>query len=503
MKLMNRSWHGLDWRAYERPLILAATLAASALYGIALALDMSPALLLAAPLVLVAAFVTLYRPDLAAVGMVCISWGLLSDVAVKYHGAPSILKPLIAVLVVLLLWRRFTSERIPFVYDPAIWLSLAFLLCVSLGIWYARDADRTLNRTIDLVKDVLLMFVAINLLRTPKVLRLTIYGLLAVGALLGTLSTVQEVTHTYSSNYGGLAQMRIAFIADGIADRPRASGTSGDPNTYGQPMVVLVPLGLWAMLFNRTLAGKLTAGYATTAILAGIGLSFSRSMLLALAVALALYAIYIRLNPRLLLLAVPLMALLLMFAPPEFTARLNTFKFLLEGESGIRSDGALKGRSSEGLMGIYMFADHPILGVGAGNSQVYYPQYIRENGSPVEDEERQTHNYYVEIAAEHGLIGLSLWGGLLVLAWRRQSRARRLFAASGDTMMAGLAAALQCSFAGYLVSAVFLHGVFPQYMWIQVGLAIAMATVAARQAAAQPTLAAAPQAAVQPALARP
>lgn len=486
MKLMNLQ--RVDRRDYLRPLVPVAALGVSALYGAALALEISPLLLLAVPVALLAGVLTLRRPDLAAVAMVCISWGLLSDIAVRYHGAPSLLKPLIGLLVLILAWRRFAGRRVPLVYDSSMWWVLAFLLFVSLGGWYALDAEEALDKTTELVKDVAVMFVAINLINTPQLLRLTVYALLALGSLLGTLSAVQEVTHTYESNYGGLAQMRVAFIAQGLEDRPRASGTSGDPNTYSQPMVVLVPLALWALLFAKTLKGRVAAGYAATAILAGIGLSFSRSMLLALIVALACYAVHIRLKPRFLLLAVPLFAVLVAVAPPEFTARLTTFRSLLEGQNGIRSEGALKGRSSEALMGIYMFADHPILGVGAGNSPRYYPQYIRENGSPVQDEERHTHNWYIEIAAEHGIIGLGLFIAILVLTWQRLRLALRLFKAVGDRHMAELAAALMCGFAGYVVSLVFLHGVFPQYLWLQFGLAVAMATVA-KQVHAQPSAA--------------
>lgn len=484
MKLLNLQ--RMDWRDYLRPLVPVAALGASALYGAALALEISPLVLLALPLVLLAAVVTLRRPDLAAIGMICVSWGLLSDIAVRYHGLPSILKPLIGLLVLLLAWRRFAGRRVPLVYDPSMWWVLAFVLFSALGGWYARDAEKALDYTVELIKDVTIMFVVINLINTPQLIRLTVYALLALGSLLGTLSVVQEVTNTHSSNYGGLALMRVAFIAQGLADRPRAAGTSGDPNTYSQPMVVLVPLALWALIHAKTLKGRVAGGYATAAILSGIGLSFSRSMLLALIVALACYAIHIRLKPRFLLLAVPLFAVLVAVAPPEFTARLTTFRSLLQGENGIRSEGALKGRSSEAMMGIFMFADHPILGVGAGNSPIYYPQYIRENGSPVQDEERHTHNWYLEIAAEHGTIGLSLFIAILLLTWHRQRQARQLFLAAGDRHMAALASALQCGFAGYAVSIVFLHGVFPQYLWLQVGIAVALATVARQQVQTQP-----------------
>ena len=89
----------------------------------------------------------------------------------------------------------------------------------------------------------------------------------------------------------------------------------------------------------------------------------------------------------------------------------------------------------------------------------------------------------MEISAEHGIIGLLMFLGLLLITWQRLRCAQRLFKAAGDTLMTELAAALQCSFIGYLISAFFLHGVYPQYLWLQIALAIAMATVAARQVA--------------------
>jgi O-antigen ligase len=134
-------------------------------------------------------------------------------------------------------------------------------------------------------------------------------------------------------------------------------------------------------------------------------------------------------------------------------------------------------------MAIYMFADHPVLGVGAMNYREWYPDYIREYGSPVDDVERNAHSFYLEIAAEHGLVGLIVWGGALVMAWSRMRLAQRLFEAAGNVRMATLAMALRIGFIGYLVTAIFYHGSYPRYLWLQVALAVALAVAARRYAA--------------------
>ncbi len=66
-----------------------------------------------------------------------------------------------------------------------------------------------------------------------------------------------------------------------------------------------------------------------------------------------------------------------------------------------------------------MFSDHPWLGVGIGNYPVAYSQYALGRWR---DPLGHAHNYYLNIAAEAGLIGLSayliLFGACLIQAWR-------------------------------------------------------------------------------------
>jgi len=70
-----------------------------------------------------------------------------------------------------------------------------------------------------------------------------------------------------------------------------------------------------------------------------------------------------------------------------------------------------------------MFSDHPWLGVGIGNYPVAYPQYAVGRWR---DPLGHAHNYYLNIAAEAGIIGLGtyllLFGACFVVAWRAVQR---------------------------------------------------------------------------------
>jgi O-antigen ligase len=67
----------------------------------------------------------------------------------------------------------------------------------------------------------------------------------------------------------------------------------------------------------------------------------------------------------------------------------------------------------------YMFEDHPWLGVGFGNYAAVYPAYALPHW---EDPLGHAHNYYLNVAAESGLIGLAayafLWIAIFWSAWR-------------------------------------------------------------------------------------
>lgn len=77
-----------------------------------------------------------------------------------------------------------------------------------------------------------------------------------------------------------------------------------------------------------------------------------------------------------------------------------------------------------------MFSDHPLSGIGFGNYQVVYPAYALPRWS---DPLGHAHNYYLNVAAEAGAIGLIaygiLWVAAFVQGWRavRTSQARSVW----------------------------------------------------------------------------
>jgi len=66
-----------------------------------------------------------------------------------------------------------------------------------------------------------------------------------------------------------------------------------------------------------------------------------------------------------------------------------------------------------------MVSAHPLLGIGLGNYEVVYPVYRLVNWLEALG---HAHNYYLNILAEAGIVGLlvygKVWVGIMALSWR-------------------------------------------------------------------------------------
>lgn len=118
-----------------------------------------------------------------------------------------------------------------------------------------------------------------------------------------------------------------------------------------------------------------------------------------------------------------------------------------------------------------MFADHPLLGVGFGNYATVYPAYALPRWS---DPLGHAHNYYLNVAAESGSIGLLsflvLWG---IAAWQGW-RAVRSSHALAQGVAAGLLGMVVALAVHNAFDNLFVHGMAVQ---VGIGLGIAAALV--------------------------
>jgi len=300
---------------------------------------------------------------------------------------------------------------------------------------------------------------------------------------MGSLSFYQQVTGTFDSNYGGFAQMsNTAFgtgeeTLQGEVEQPRLAGPIGEQNRYAQLMLMLVPLALFRVWSERALLLRILGGMGALCALIGMGLTFSRGALFGLAGMLLLMVIlrYVKWY-QLVLIGLVLFGLLQ--AVPNLGGRLVKLEnlslsamFQNDVESGLEgTDGSTQNRVAQQFTALYMFLDHPILGVGTGFYRVNYHHYATMVGMGVKSEERESHTLYLGLAAENGILGLGSFMFFLYLLLRNLGQVRKQWLAR-DPQFANLATSFFLAIIGYLGTSIFLHLAFVRFFFLILGLA--------------------------------
>ena len=227
----------------------------------------------------------------------------------------------------------------------------------------------------------------------------------------------------------------------------RAYGTFEQPNPYGGYLGLTLPvalglavvaglgLGQWSRSWRwSTLA---VTGVCAALMLVALAMSWSRGAWLGFGAAMVAMAVALVVKSgRGAVLTVTLVALLayallaggLAQVPPSLVQRFSDFVPYL-GVSDVRgaeitdANFAVLERVAHWQAAWQMWTDHPWLGVGIGNYEPVYPRYaLSQWPLPL----GHAHNYYLNIAAEAGIVGLGayllLWSMALLQAWRAVRR---------------------------------------------------------------------------------
>ena len=113
--------------------------------------------------------------------------------------------------------------------------------------------------------------------------------------------------------------------------------------------------------------------------------------------------------------------------PQSLQQRVEALSHGTNVNASFRDNNSLRGRTSENLAAVEMWADHPLVGVGPDNFEVHYQTYSATIGIDQRAQARSAHNLYLESFAETGVLGATAFLGVVWLslsgAWRARTRA--------------------------------------------------------------------------------
>ncbi len=341
--------------------------------------------------------------------------------------------------------------RIP--HPPLLLPLLAFFGAALLSLWdVAGLSAYGIPELIKWVQIVLLFLFVSDYLSAGKQTRPTPRRLhWLIGALLVT-GLFQAGVGVWQFGLRGEGPDHFAILRLG-EHFYRAYGTFEQPNPYAGYLGLMLPLalgGAWGIVASwwesrrvdktpRLPASHfLIYAIPAVAMLAALGMSWSRGAWLGFGAAAVVMALALPLQARwgLLLVAVLVVGGLGLYAtgllPESIVVRLTSFTQYVRFED-VRGVGindanyAVIERLAHWQAGLEMFRYNLWTGVGIGCYEPAYSQFALINWPIALG---HAHNYYLNLAAETGLIGLIayliLWGAVFWQTWRVTRRARGL-----------------------------------------------------------------------------
>ncbi len=395
-------------------------------------------------------------------------------------GLPGVVIPLVITVFGAIMIRNYYAGQVPIdrkkTFTVEVFLMLYFI-AITVSYLPASDKDRAIFKIMEMGKDVIIVYAVIFALRDWHTWKQAIRVLVFTTIFLCLLGVYQTFTGNYAQNFLGFARAESQGVFDN--DRGgtiRLAGPVNDPNMWAQIIVAVIPFVVFQIINEPGIKLKLLGAGALGVLGLVLLNTYSRGGYVALMVIifLSLFVYGKKFNPMVIFVGFGLIVIMIPLLPANYVARFDSLKFLTPGGESYNNDGSVQGRISVMLSGIAMFADHPLIGVGAGNFQTNYQKYSGEIGIEYEYGERDPHSLFTQILAETGIFGMISFLGIVVSLLSGLTRSvRSISHLSIYKSYAPWLMSLQVSIIGYLVAAIFLHDAYIRYFWILVALSIA------------------------------
>jgi O-antigen ligase len=462
------------------------------LVALALSVVIGAVPVIAAVVIVIAGIQLVRSPDNAVWIVGAILYSNAAVIGARFHGIPFAIAAAFPLLLCLPIARDLLLRGLQPVISPALPFVLAFLVVQIVGALFSVAPERSLEGAKDLMLEGLLLFVLFtNAIRTPEVLRRLIWAVTSTAAGLGALVAYQQLTGSYSTDFGGFAQLDAdglgfytdSFRGEGANRQKRIGGPIGEPNRWAQIMLVLVPIALFQARACSRRLHKIVASGVCILILVGGSLGFSRGGAVGLGLTVLLMTLmgYVR-GRHIAAAAAGLLVVALLV--PQYAVRLSSLGNVLNLASSTtgpgldNADSGTRGRITEMVAAGLVFADHPIVGVGPRMFREHYVEYARIAGGRARGVPRQAHNLGLDIAAENGVLGLIAFGGVIFVTLRELLVARRRLRGR-QPELENLVMGVFFAMVTYLATSVFLHASYIRYAWFLIAVAAATSQVAA------------------------
>ena len=379
-------------------------------------------------------------------------------------GAPSIAK--IVGLFLVLGWAgtvafsRSEGASLDFAarFPALVWILALFLTWVLLSLLWAEDVAVARQTFFRYALNLVLFPIVFTAIRETRHVS-WLYAVFIAGGLVGGLVGLQTVQ------------------SSGIPDE-RLGGAGLNPNELGALLAVAAVLATCLAANRASGAGArliaLAAALLSTLL---VIMTESRGAMLGLTAAVLVTPFAAGRGRRAAAVAVALAAALSVIVWVTTAAPAQTRERLTQPTS------SGSGRVDLWTVGLRMAEDKPITGVGAGNFPISSVHYLLQPGAIARDEfivdhPKVTHNIYLQVLSELGVIGLGLFLALIATCLGCVLRAARTFRRQGAATMELLSRGLFIALAALLVADFFSSALYSKQLYLLLAMGPALLAMA-------------------------
>jgi hypothetical protein len=404
-------------------------------------------------------------------------------------GLPFSLARIVGVVTLLSWGLSLLRRRAAFTFSPQMVALAAFVGAMMLSTLTAPDRDLSMIGLSRMSQLILLYVLLANLAAERR----AVIGFCALLTGAATLSSLIGLAEHFLPEFEfqsgdpefdqGTLGAEVEFDSVQSGALKRVTGGLGFPNWLAYFLASAIPMNVAWWWAARDVLPRLCVLMMTSLHLVGLVLSYTRSGLIALAVASGYLAAKKRIPAAGIWSLAAVIALgSIVWLPAGFLERTFSIEFLKSGSTPVRR--ALIERSFEMLRDRWLLG-YGFMGYGAEFMQrlqpadeVDEPNSVKEFIGNVEagKEGEHTilpHNIYLEVAVSYGLLGLVAFLAFAWCAYRDLNLAEQL----GDALERNVAVSLKAGLVAFAVSGIWGHILTMKVLWILAGLAAALRRV--------------------------
>lgn len=250
------------------------------------------------------------------------------------------------------------------------------------------------------VEYIFWFFITVQLLRTPRGARRLSYVLVFVGFLLALDGIYQYITNApMPANWIDRSELVYGSV------RTRVYSIIGSPNILGSLMVLLIPVSVSLVYFEKKLLKKVLFSLIALSMVACLVFTSSRGAWVGFVIAIVVFAL---IADRKLLIPLFVCSLVVLLFVPSVRDRISYMlspQYIASSQTG--------GRLGRAAQGIELLKQNLLMGVGFGR---FGGAVAINNKIP---NAFYSDNYYLKVVVETGILGLSAFLLMLynVVAW--------------------------------------------------------------------------------------